>query len=83
MANINWTAEGESWLKEIYSYIAQDRPDSAINIVEGFVRKWSCYGRFRILVLAMSQNPRMTFGFCCMGTTGLRILSNLMRTLIF
>lgn len=39
MANINWTAEGERWLKEIYAYIAQDRPDSAINIVEAICEK--------------------------------------------
>ena len=28
MAEINWTAEAEMWLKDIHDYIAQDDPDA-------------------------------------------------------
>jgi plasmid stabilization system protein ParE len=29
MAEIRWTAEAETWLKDIYDYIAQDNPSAA------------------------------------------------------
>ncbi|MGZ8159192.1 MAG: type II toxin-antitoxin system RelE/ParE family toxin [Methylobacter sp.] len=32
MAEINWTAEAERWLRDIYDYIAQDKPDAAANV---------------------------------------------------
>jgi toxin ParE1/3/4 len=35
MGEINWTAEAESWLIDIYGYIAGDNPDAAIGVVEG------------------------------------------------
>ena len=33
MAEINWTAEAEQWLKDIHDYIAQDNPRAAIRLV--------------------------------------------------
>jgi toxin ParE1/3/4 len=35
MAQIRWTAEAESWLREIFDYIAADNPAAAIDTVEG------------------------------------------------
>jgi toxin ParE1/3/4 len=32
MAEINWTAEAERWLKDIYDFIADDNPDAAFNV---------------------------------------------------
>jgi plasmid stabilization system protein ParE len=29
MAELNWTAEAERWLSEIYTYIAKDNPAAA------------------------------------------------------
>jgi plasmid stabilization system protein ParE len=29
MAEINWTAEAERWMRDIYNYIAQDKPATA------------------------------------------------------
>ena len=35
MAKIRWTAEAESWLKDIYDYIAPDNPEAAARTVNG------------------------------------------------
>jgi len=39
MAEINWTAEAERWLRDIHVYIAQDSPESAIRVVNGIYEK--------------------------------------------
>lgn len=39
MAEINWTAEAERWLRDIYDYIAQDKPVAAANVVSGIYAK--------------------------------------------
>ncbi|MBT9099410.1 type II toxin-antitoxin system RelE/ParE family toxin [Methylovulum psychrotolerans] len=39
MAEINWTAEAEQWLQDIYDYIAQDKPDAAANVIAGLYAK--------------------------------------------
>jgi plasmid stabilization system protein ParE len=39
LASINWTAEAETWLRNIYEYIAADNPDAARLTVEGIVLK--------------------------------------------
>ena len=39
MAEINWTAEAERWLRDIYDYIAQDKPNAAANVVSGVYAK--------------------------------------------
>ena len=35
MAEINWTYEANTWLKDIYDYIAADNPDAAARTVNG------------------------------------------------
>lgn len=35
MAKINWTAEAQQWLLDIFQYIALDSPSSAIQTVDG------------------------------------------------
>lgn len=39
MAKINWTAEAECWLRDIYDYIAKDNPSAAAKVVEGIYEK--------------------------------------------
>lgn len=39
MAEINWTAEAECWLKDIYDYIAKDNPSAATKVVEEIYEK--------------------------------------------
>jgi len=39
MAEIRWTAEAETWLKDIYEYISQDDPIAAARVVEGIYAK--------------------------------------------
>ena len=34
MAKIKWTAEAESWLSEIFEYIAQENPAAARNVAQ-------------------------------------------------
>ncbi|MFH1861328.1 MAG: type II toxin-antitoxin system RelE/ParE family toxin [bacterium] len=39
MVEIRWTVEAENWLKEIFSYIAEDNPTAAKRVVEGIWEK--------------------------------------------
>ena len=39
MAQINWTWEAQSWLKDIHDYIAADNPEAAARTVEGIYEK--------------------------------------------
>jgi plasmid stabilization system protein ParE len=39
MAQINWTAEAERWLRDIYDYIATDNPDAAARVVDEIYNK--------------------------------------------
>ena len=39
MAKIRWTQEAEKWLREIYSYIAQDSKNAAQSVVTGIYKK--------------------------------------------
>jgi plasmid stabilization system protein ParE len=39
MAEINWTEEAEHWLRDIYDFIAQDKPGAAANVVSGIYTK--------------------------------------------
>lgn len=46
MAEINWTSEAERWLKEIYTYIAQDNPRAAAKIIDAIYQKAELLRRF-------------------------------------
>jgi toxin ParE1/3/4 len=39
VVDINWTAEAESWLHDIYTYIARDSVEAARRVVEGIYEK--------------------------------------------
>ena len=39
MAEISWTREAQSWLKDIYDYIAADNAEAAVRTVEGIYKK--------------------------------------------
>jgi plasmid stabilization system protein ParE len=39
MAEIRWTFEAESWLRDIHDYIAANNPDAAIKVIEGIYNK--------------------------------------------
>jgi plasmid stabilization system protein ParE len=39
MVKIRWTKESEKWLKDIHDYIAQDKPQAALNVVTGIYKK--------------------------------------------
>ena len=39
MAKVVWTEEAERWLKDIYDYIAQDKPIAAMKVVEDIYEK--------------------------------------------
>ena len=39
MASINWAAEGERWLNEIYTYIFREIPAAAVKVVEAIYSK--------------------------------------------
>jgi len=46
MAEIRWTIEAETWLKNIYDYIAQDDPRAAAKVVEGIYEKAQLLGEY-------------------------------------
>ncbi len=39
MAGLRWTTEAQTWLKDIYDYIAQDNPVAAANVANGIFEK--------------------------------------------
>jgi len=39
LAQLNWTSEAESWLKDIYDYIAADNPEAAARTVDGIYER--------------------------------------------
>ena len=39
MAKINWTAEAERWLKDIYDYISENNRDAAVRTIEAIYNK--------------------------------------------
>ena len=39
MAWLNWTQEAETWLRDIFAYIAQDNPVAAARVVEGIYER--------------------------------------------
>jgi plasmid stabilization system protein ParE len=53
MAIIRWTREAETWLKEIFDYIARDSPEAATRVVEGV------YERAKVL----SQFPKLGYRY--------------------
>jgi len=46
MAEVNWTAEAERWLRDIYDYIAEDDPAAAARVVESLYQRAELLGRF-------------------------------------
>ena len=46
MAEIRWTFEAETWLRDIHDYIAADNPDAAIKVIEGIYNKAQTLGQF-------------------------------------
>jgi len=39
VAELVWTEESERWLKDIFDYIAQDKPSAADSVVSGIYEK--------------------------------------------
>lgn len=46
MARLNWTQEAETWLRDIYEYIAQDNPVAAARVVEGIYERVQVLSEF-------------------------------------
>jgi toxin ParE1/3/4 len=46
MAKIRWSTEAETWLKEIYDYIATDNPGAAASVVDGIYGKAQALKKF-------------------------------------
>jgi plasmid stabilization system protein ParE len=50
MGKLNWTAESERWLRDIFEYIEADNPVAAIEVVSGI------YKRAQVL----TEHPELT-----------------------
>lgn len=46
MARLNWTAEAERWLRDIYDYIAVENPIAAAEVVDGIYNQAQHLARF-------------------------------------
>jgi plasmid stabilization system protein ParE len=46
MAEVNWTAEAERWLHDIYAYIAKDNPAAAARTLQAIYEKADLLRRF-------------------------------------
>ncbi len=49
MAVINWTAEAELWMKDIFDYISKDNPKAARKVINGIYDS----------VQMLEKNPRL------------------------
>lgn len=57
MAEINWTAEAEFWLKDIYDYIARDKPEAAAGVVSGIYKKAQVLKKFPEIGYKYREEP--------------------------
>ena len=64
MAEINWTYEAETWLKDIYDYIAADNPDAAARTINGI------YEQAQLL----EQHPESGYKYDTESSHAVRIL---------
>lgn len=46
MAQIRWTSEAETWLRDIHDYIAADNPDAAVKVVQAIYEKVQALRQF-------------------------------------
>lgn len=46
MAKLRWTAEAETWLRNIFEYIELDNPVAATKVVEGIYQKVQILEKF-------------------------------------
>jgi len=67
MAELNWTAEAERWLRDIYDFIAKDNPTAAIRTVQSIYDKPSCYVSFLRRAIAFICAQIDTLGSSCTG----------------
>ena len=64
MAELNWTQEAQTWLKDIYDYIAADNPKAAAQTVSGI------YHRVQLL----KRHPEAGYKYRTAGLREIRIL---------
>ncbi len=60
MAKINWTAEAEFWLKDIYDFIALDNPDAAAIVISGIYKKSPPTTLQKLIII--HKSPIIEFG---------------------
>ena len=53
MARINWSREAQTWLRDIFDYVAKDNPGAAAQVLDGI------YERAQILI----QFPRVGYRY--------------------
>ena len=64
MVEINWTREAETWLEDIYNYIAADNPQAAAQTVNGIYQK----------AQLLKQHPEIGHRYEAEGLRTIRIL---------
>jgi toxin ParE1/3/4 len=70
VAEINWTAEAQRWLKEIHDYIAADNPEAAARTTAAILNRAEILSRFPEVGYATALIG--TSAFCYTATTGSR-----------
>ena len=46
MAKVRWSKEAETWLKDIYDYIAIDNPGAAASVIDSIYQKAQALKKF-------------------------------------
>jgi toxin ParE1/3/4 len=57
MAELRWTEEAASWLEDIYRYIAQDNPETALRVVTSIYDKAQMLTKFPRMGHAYRREP--------------------------
>jgi toxin ParE1/3/4 len=67
MAEINWTAEAEQWLRDIYDYISADKPEAAQRVVDGIYEKAQLMQRFPEIGHRYDRHPDLNIRILLYG----------------
>lgn len=73
MAEIRWTSEAETWLRDIHNYIANDNPHAAMRVAQAIYRKYKHYENSPTPVIFTVPKMKEKYGFCYTATIALHI----------
>jgi plasmid stabilization system protein ParE len=79
MAEINWTAEAERWLRDLYDYIVQDKPTATGKCCFRNLCKNSAFTRFPRDRIYVSQWTRRRYSHFAIRSLSIRVFDKKSR----